>query len=755
MIGNLPAEPASFVGRADEREYVAGLLGRARLVTLTGAPGVGKSRLARQVAADAYRRFPDGVWLVELSALRDPRDLLPHVAATLAGPGDGEDPGGPGEAEVAVVAARVGGRRMLLVLDTCEHLPAACAELAGHLLERCPGLRVLTTGREPLDAPGEHVVTVLPLGADAVTLFADRAVATVPDFVVDRANRAHVVRLCEELDGVPLAIELAATRLRALSVQDISARLTDRFRLLSRAESETGESRHRTLRTAIGWSHELCEPHERLLWARLSVFSHGFERETAEDVCADGALARDDVFALLARLVEKSVLLREGDRYRLLHAVRAYGAERLRELGEEEAVRDRHRDAYLRLARRAEAEWAGPGQVAWARRMADELPNFLAALDHALAGDPRVAVELAGTLWPLWIACGSHREGRRYLDRALAATGRPTPHRVKALWAAAWVEARHFDVHRARTRMEECRRGPGAHVWGAHAAAVLAFAGGDDEDAARRLDGLLAARRGTGPAWLLGRNPACVLSQAGLALARSGGVRAKEVLDDAVWRGTLNGDCWSRSVANQGLAVLAWENGDLAEAEERNHEALRLGRDLGDLAGALAGFEIQAWLAAATGRGGLAATLLGAVEGLGAQAGIRLDEAPYWGARHSTCAEIARGLAGGPTFRTALAEGAGLDLDAVYRRALGDPPKEGACLTPREFQVAELIADGLSNRELAERLMIAERTADTHVENILAKLRMSSRVQIAAWVAVRRSTPTRPTSEKGSGILPM
>ncbi|GLW96346.1 LuxR C-terminal-related transcriptional regulator [Microtetraspora sp. NBRC 16547] len=741
MIGNLPAEPASFVGRADEREHVAGLLGRTRLVTLTGAGGVGKSRLAHRVAADAHRRFPDGVWLVELSSLRDPRDLAPLIAETLGGPGSGasHNAGGSDGPGTGALAEHIGGRRMLLLLDTCEHLLGACAELVGGLLERCPGLRVLTTGREPLDVPGEHVVTVLPLGDDAVTLFADRAVATVPDFVVDGTNRDQVVRLCEGLDGVPLAIELAATRLRALSVTDITARLPDRFRLLRRPDCDTGESRHRTLRTAIGWSHELCEPRERLLWARLSVFSHGFDRETAEEVCAGGALSRGDVFALLARLVEKSVLSREGDRYRLLHAVRAYGAERLRELGEEEAARDRHRDAYLRLARRAEAEWAGPAQLAWARRMTEDLPNFLAALDHSLAGDPRAAIELAGTLWPLWIACGGHREGRHYLERALAASGRPTPHRVKALWAAAWVEARHFDVGRARTRMEECRRSLGTAVWGIHAAAVVAFAAGDDENAVRGFDAVLAARGGAGPVWLLGQSPACVLGQAGLSLARSGGERAREVLDDAMWRSALTGDCWSRSVAHQGLAVLGWENGDLVGAEEQNRESIRLSRDLGDLAGALAGFELQSWIAAATGRGGLAATLLGAVEGLGGSTGIRLDEAPYWGARHSTCADIARGLVGGPTFRTAFAEGAALDLDAVYRRALGDPPKEGACLTPRESQVAELIADGLSNRELAERLMIAERTADTHVENILAKLRMSSRVQIAAWVAVRRS----------------
>ncbi|MEV0967096.1 ATP-binding protein [Microtetraspora glauca] len=733
MIGNLPAEPASFVGRAEERERVAGLLGRTRLVTLTGAAGVGKSRLALRVAADAHRRFPDGVWLVELSSLRNPRGLAPLVSETLGGPDDS------GAREMGALAEHIGGKRMLLVLDTCEHLLSACADLVGELLERCPWLRVLTTGREPLDAPGEHVVTVLPLGDDAVTLFADRAVATVPDFVVDGTNRDQVVRLCEDLDGVPLAIELAATRLRALSVTDITARLPDRFRLLRRADCDTGESRHRTLRTAIGWSHELCEPRERLLWARLSVFSHGFDRETAEDVCAGDTLSRRDVFALLARLVEKSVLLREGDRYRLLHAVRAYGAERLRELGEEEATRRRHRDAYLRLARRAEAEWAGPAQAAWARRMTEELPNFLAALDHSLAEDPRAAVELAGTLWPLWIACGHHREGRRYLDRALAATDRPTPHRVKALWAAAWVDARHFDVRRARTRMEECRRGPGTAVWGKHAEALVAFAAGDDENAVLGFEEVLAARGRPGPVWLLGQSPACVLSQAGLSLARSGGERARAVLDDAMWRSALTGDCWSRAVAHQGLAVLGWENGDLVGAEEQNRESIRLSRELGDLAGALVGFEIQAWIAAATGRGGLAATLLGAVDGLGGAAGIRLDEAPYWGARHSTCADIARGLVGGPAFRTAVADGAALDLDAAYRRALGDPPKEGAGLTPRESQVAELIADGLSNRELAERLMIAERTADTHVENILAKLRMSSRVQIAAWVAVRRS----------------
>ncbi|MFD9670005.1 ATP-binding protein [Rhodococcus sp. NPDC059968] len=370
-VGNLPLELTVFVGRRRELTETKRLLSVARLVTLTGVGGVGKTRLALRVAANVRRAFDGGVWLVELGELHDAELLADTVVAAF---GLREQSSNP---SLELLAEHIADRRMLLVLDNCEHLVGAAAMLAERLLRQCPELRILATSREPLGIGGEAVMRVPPLtlptsdrpaslhdwaGSDAITLFAARAEAAAPGFALSEASRVTITRICQHLDGLPLAIELAAALVRVLSPQQILDRLADRFRVLTHG-CRGAPSRHQTLQLSIDWSYDLCEPEEQRLWARLSVFAGGFELDAAESLCA-GFLAREEVLDMVARLVEKSILIREdagaAARYRLLESLREYGWQKLQETGEDAALRRRHRDWYQQLVLGAEAEWIGP-----------------------------------------------------------------------------------------------------------------------------------------------------------------------------------------------------------------------------------------------------------------------------------------------------------------------------------------------------------------------------------------------------------
>jgi predicted ATPase/DNA-binding CsgD family transcriptional regulator len=385
--GDLPPELTSFVGRRNEVIEAKKMISASRLVTLTGPGGVGKTRLALRVAADVRRAFADGVKLVELSRLRDPVQLAGAVAESL---GLREDPGG---SSMAVLTDHLRERRMLLVLDNCEHMVEPVAVLTGALLNRCPPLRILTTGREPLGIEGEMTLPVPSLSVpdprrsyspqelsrfEAVTLFIDRARAKVPGFGITDDNQAAVVEICRRLDGLPLAIELAAVRIRALSAQQIADRLDDRYRLLT-AGPRSSPTRQQTLRACIQWSHDLCSPREQLLWARLSIFSGGFRLDAAEGICAGDGLAGEDVLDLVSSLVDKSILMPEEHgpvlRYRMLETIREFGRERLRESGEYAELYHRHRRWYADLVARVNAA-LGIGMAAWRqsdRRRADKL----------------------------------------------------------------------------------------------------------------------------------------------------------------------------------------------------------------------------------------------------------------------------------------------------------------------------------------------------------------------------------------------
>ena len=372
--GNVTSPVTSFVGRRHELAAAKQRMSESRMVTLVGVGGVGKTRLALRVAAESGKAFRDGVWMVDLASLTDQSRLAQTILSAL------EVRDQSARRDEDKLADHLKDRQLLIVLDNCEHLLVPSAVLADHLLRVSPGLRVLATSREPLGIDGEHLLTVPPLRTptidtdctrpvealaqyEAVQLLVDRAHAVQPDFDVTEDNHRSVARLCTWLDGIPLAIELAAARLRSLSVAEVVDRLGDRFGFLT-GGSRAAQPRQQTLRAMINWSYELCTPEEQLLWARLSVFAGSFDLAAAEDVCSDDHLNAETVVDLVDHLVAKSLLVadRRGEsvRYRMLVTVREFGGELLARAEQQEQLRRRHRDHYLGRARTMAAEWCGP-----------------------------------------------------------------------------------------------------------------------------------------------------------------------------------------------------------------------------------------------------------------------------------------------------------------------------------------------------------------------------------------------------------
>ncbi len=386
-----------FVGRQDELTGIAALLAESRLVTIVGPGGVGKTRVALVAAAQAAASYPDGPWIVELSNLRDPA-LLPNTGACVLGLPEQDT-----RSALDAVLEYLRDRRLLLILDTCEHLLDACADLIQAVLRDAPGVTVLATSRQPLDMPGEHTFPIgplpvpendwLPLAAtglagcgDAVELFALRAATAVPDFAITPDNAADVIRLCRRLDGIPLAIELAVVQLRALPLGELLDRLNHRFTVLTGGRPGA-LPRHQTLRMAIEWSHELCSDAERRLWARLSVFAGAFSLVAAQEVCAEVSLERPDVVDAVIGLVDKSVVLMEGERYRMLDTVREFGAEQLASSGELACCRARHIARYLAMARYFGVHFTDDDQLDRYYELRSVHHNLRAALEYALELD--------------------------------------------------------------------------------------------------------------------------------------------------------------------------------------------------------------------------------------------------------------------------------------------------------------------------------------------------------------------------------
>jgi predicted ATPase/DNA-binding SARP family transcriptional activator/DNA-binding CsgD family transcriptional regulator len=467
---NLPAQMTSFVGRAQEMLEAKRLIPMTRLLTLVGAGGSGKTRLAFEVARDLIGAYPDGVWMAALAPLSEPGLVAQEVAGAL---GVTERPGEP-LAETLVDSLT--DKEMLLVLDNCEHLIEAAARLAEYLLHSCPRLKVLATSREPLGIAGEVVWQVNPLSLpdtdvlasveslmryEALRLFVDRARLRLPDFELTQENAGAVARVCRKLDGIPLAIELATARIGALAVEQVAQRLETSLDVLKGA-SRTAPARQRTLRATLDWSHDLLSESERALFRRLSVFAGGWTLEAAEAVCSGGGVEQEDVLDLLGALVDKSLVVVRATtngalRYGMLEPIRQYAKELLEQGGRAEVVQGQHGAFFLALAEEAEPELAGTTQGVWAERLEAEHDNLREALSRNLErGEGETALRLGAALWRFWVLRGNLSEGTKWLERILA-EGEPaaSPARVKSLEGMGWLAQYRGDYQRARTTYEE------------------------------------------------------------------------------------------------------------------------------------------------------------------------------------------------------------------------------------------------------------------------------------------------------------
>ncbi|MFK0154755.1 ATP-binding protein [Streptomyces sp. NPDC090493] len=739
-LGNLPVSLASFVGRRSEVAEVGRSLKTARLLTLTGVGGIGKTRLALEVAAASATEFPDGVWLVELALLRDPSSVASTAAASLQLPALGTKPA------VEQLTEHLADRRALIVLDNCEHLIDACAELAKALLTAAENVRILATSRETLHMPGEFVYTVpsLPL-VEAVELLRERTAAVQSGFEVTEENRAAVSRLCAELDGLPLAIELTASRLRTLTADQAADRLEDRFALLS-GGSRTALPRQRTLRAAIGWSYDLCAPAEQLLWNRLSVFAGSFTLDAAEDICSDEGISRRDVLDLLDRLITQSIIFTaeaEGPpRYRLLETIRQYGRERLAESGEEERLRVRHRGFFLALAQSVANGWCGPGQVEGLTRLRAEHSNLREALDYR--GDPQDRLALASALRFHWCIGGFLSEGRHWLYQALKAAPEPTRARAQALWVGAWAMLLQGDLEEADRWLEEADRlgrqldDPMVRACVQGLRGTSAIFRGQLEEAVALLEAAATAHAALGE----GTGTILVLLQLTQIRRYLGDPRPAEAARHALDLAEAHGERWGRAQALLALGHDACLRGDRDAGMALARSGLEAQQGFNDYFGTAILLEILAWAAAAHGDQQRAARLLGAVRSLCRGVGSTALSAigPQLAEPHARCEEACVGALGHAAYELALADGGKNDTPAqAIAFALDTGPEPAVLvaapspLTRREREVAALVAEGMTNRQIAAALGRSPRTVDCHVENILAKLNSSRRAQIAAW----------------------
>lgn len=767
---------SSFVGRRHDVAEVRRLLSTSRLVTLTGPGGVGKTRLALEVANAVRRSFPDGIVLVELDQVSDP-DLVASTVAVAVGLREQS-----GRAPLDILTDYLASRHLLLVLDNSEHLVDAIVELADALMQSCPDLRILATSREWLNVAGEVVFRVAPLGLPeaepdghdrpgspnllqygAVELFVDRASSAVSDYRLTDHNRHDVAEICRRLDGLPLAIELAAARVRAFSEREVLTRLSDHPHLLSSSRSQA-PSRQRTLRSCIEWSHGLCSEQEQLLWARLSVFTGGFELDTAEEVCAGDGLAAAEVSGTIAHLIDKSILVgqRHGEviRYRMLDTIREFGREQLDQSGERLRLRDRHRDAYLRLVERADADWVSPRQVEWFARLDREHVNIQAAVDYCLteSRDLDSAMRILTAVYHFyWWGRGFAREGRLLLSRALDAPGPPTQVRAWALLidAALALADGDFDVGGQRLvsarAIEATAEDPGTRAMASWVEGSVALYSGDLPAATTAFERGLAMLE---PGHELTVRLDLLLSYSSAVALLGDAERATWCHEEFLRITEPAGECFHRAYALWTFGLFVMHQGDLPRAAELIQESIALRRELRDLTGLGWSMESLAWAESALQHHDRAATLLGAADRLWEIMGRPLATYQHMYPFHEACVQTATEQLGRAPFEAAFEKGAAFSVDDGIAYALGELPAPAApsseqdtVLTARELEIAELIAEGLSNRQIATRFTLSVRTVETHVQHIMLKLGFRSRTQIASWLAQQHATghaPPRP-----------
>ena len=757
---NLPLEPTSFIGRGREVAEVKELLADHRLLTLTGSGGSGKTRIALAVAHDLAEVFEDGVWWVELAPISDP-ELMPQAVAEVLMIREE-----PGRSLMETLVRDLGSTELLLVLDNCEHLVASCAALSDALLRSCPRVRLLATSREALGIGGENAWLVPSLSLpdperppafeslasyEAVSLFVERARDVVSAFELTEHNAPAVAKMCRMLDGIPLAIELAAARVRVLSVEQISSRLESTFTMLT-GGSRMAMPRQRTLRAAIDWSYELLSEKERVLFRRLAVFAGGYTLEAAEAVCAGEHLERGVVLEVLTRLVEKSLVMvvdRGGaTRYKLLETVRQYGWEKLEESGELDLLKERHAEHYLALAEEAEPKLKGPEQRAWLERLELEHDNLRAALGWALArGEAELGLQLAGALGEFWQMRGHLSEGRSWLQAALeGASEASEPARARALAWAGWIAWEQGDYERSVTLSEESlalSRKIGDETGAALALMILGLAlmrrGDEVGRASAALEEAVALQRANGNTAGLARS---LLGLGIIAILQHDYERAAALHEEGLALARQAADDFAINVALMQGALVCLSRGEHRRAKALSEEGLALAWRLRMLHPTAAHLNISAALAASERQAIRSARLWGAAETLRETIGAPLSpvERSYF-APHTSAVLAELGEA---SWDAARAEGRAMTPEQAIEYALEteeaaapSPEATAPLLSERELEVLRLVAEGLTDPQVAQRLYVSPRTVGHHLGSIYRKLGVPSRAAAVA-AAVER-----------------
>ncbi len=761
-LGNLPAEVTSFIGRRRELAEVRKRLTEARLVSLVGPGGVGKSRLAIRIAADLSRGFRGGSWLVELADVLDPALVSNAVMAALGlRDQSASEP-------LALLLGYLRDKNLLLVVDNCEHLVGAAAQIVTDIIRAAPGVRVIATSREPLSVPGEQVVPVPPLDLpaphaaepldrlrqnEAIMLFTQRAAAASGTFELTASNQAAVVDLCRRLDGLPLAIELAAVRTRVLTAEQIHDRLTDRFGLLT-GEGRGALPRHQTLRTAIEWSHDLLPDGERALLRRSCVFAGRFTLQDVESVCTSECTPSSRALDLLSSLVDKSLVLKEDIRnlacYRLHETMREFARLKLGEAGEEEEVELRCAEYYRSRCLRS-AQEGRYRLLEWLEWADMEIDNIRAVLRRCLGhADFELGIDLAASLAWYWTTRAT-TEGMRWLDAMLAPGGGDLLARARAFFIRGFLAVLKADPAAARPALDaavaaarQCQQ-PDLLSEALSMTSIAENMAGERASARRLLDE--AHVTATGLAYLPGT--LAVLQARALngffdadldavrAAASAGALLAREA-----------GDLYVREVMLVNLGSAALIAGDLEESKPLLAEALGIARQLDDRVAQFYLLDAFGCHAALSGQARLAAGLLGAADAAGAECGANVM--PFLAPSVVRARESAIAALGETKFEAGFEAGKKIGRDPALDLALGTPAPvavpatvnaSAELLGTREADVARLIADGLTNRQIGARLFISERTVDSHVRSILDKLGFNSRAQIAAWMATQKPVP--------------
>ena len=763
QVTNLPVQLTSFHGRSNDLAELKRLIAANRLVTITGGAGLGKTRLALEVAAQLLDAYPGGVWLAEMAPISDAA-LVPQALASSLGLREMA-----GQPILQTMISHLRSRQCLVVLDNCEHLVGACANVANALLGASLGLSILATSQERLGVSGEVIHRLAPLSAlpsidssvaathdqaEAVSLFIDRARLSEPSLTVTRADADIIAQICQRLDGIPLAIELAAARVNLMALDDLLLRLDDRFRLLN-ANSRHVLPRHQTLRAAVDWGYDLLGDDERALFRRLSVFTGGFRLDSAEAVCVGDGIEKADIVELLARLVNKSLVVPDeragrGVRMHLLETLRQYSRDRLREAGEDDLFARQHAAHYLELAESARHEQRAAESSDWLLRLEDEHDNLRAALETSLRLHAERALSLATALLWFWDVHGYLTEGRDWLIKGLETAPARTAVRARATDAAGWLSLRLGDFESSAFQFEEsvsiAREVADPLILTRplrNLGLIRLFQGeteeavslvGESLDVARLLDDK-ASVAGSLLVLALVAYFTGDLDGAG-AYAEQSAQLHRELGDEKVVAFLLA--C---------LASLAIDRGDHKGAESRLAESLDISKLMGDRVDVAFVLETSASLSAARSEPSRALRLAGAAARLRSTVGAL--SVPVWREKLEASLDSARTALGSEAAERAWEEGAQMTLEQAIEYAESSAPEPRARpadtspdrdhfgLTKRELEIAVLVAHGMTNRDVAERLFIATRTVDAHVEHIRNKLGYRSRAQVAAWAAAR------------------